>query len=339
MRASLVVAVCFVVGCGGQSSNDSNPVPTVASTSDNVCEQIADVACYDMYLCCSNGEIQRLLGITDPEPIDQCKTDVVKLCDRKLTGLTFSLANNRVTFDSAIMDTCLKALIAPDGTCGTVDTSLPWTAACKMSAWVGAVADGGQCKFDYECATDSYCTPGEICKARPGLGQPCDTGCASGLYCNLGMCAQQIGVDGPCTATSQCAKDLYCDTGIVPSACKALHGPGEVCDGAASCKSGPCLPGTCMGSTQACYTSANCTKRCSQNPVMACAMDGDCGAGHCSITTTQSCTFPTDCTVAQGTCLYPNKCNPVTCTGNVVCDAPEVTVDYCTNALLDIPIL
>ena len=139
MRNALWFGVlAFAIGCGGED----NAKPSVSTNKTNVCDQIAAVACYDMYQCCSEGEIERDLGVTDPRTEDQCKTDLSKLCERRLADAEASLAAGRVQFDASVMNDCLKALLLPGNQCATVAEMAPWTAACMDTAWVGQVAPG-----------------------------------------------------------------------------------------------------------------------------------------------------------------------------------------------------
>ena len=261
-HACIAIALAIaVIGCG---SSDDNGPPSIATTSDNVCTEVAAVACYNWYQCCSEGEIEHNLGVSDPRTESQCREDVAKLCERAITREAFSLAEGRVTFDNAAADSCLKALIAPDNMCSTVSATLPWEDACMMPAWIGAVALGGECDYAYECTNPdaNYCSANRHCAARPTLGQPCDTGCATGLYCNLGTCAMQLGTGGPCTSSMQCMKGMFCDFTQATAVCEPLREPGESCTGSQSCRLGDCLPGQCTGSTQQCFAS---TGHCDMN--------------------------------------------------------------------------
>jgi hypothetical protein len=38
------------------------------------------------------------------------------------------------------------------------------------------------------------------------------------------------------------------------------------------------------------------------------------------------------------TCVFPVKCNPAACVGDVVCAESHVTVDYCQGAINDLPV-
>ena len=94
MRAMVLFAVliCAVlVRCGGSN----NGPPTVATTKANVCDTIAAVACYDMYNCCTEGQIERALGITDPETQQQCQDDVKRQCEISLAAPLNSIAQGR----------------------------------------------------------------------------------------------------------------------------------------------------------------------------------------------------------------------------------------------------
>ncbi len=343
MRAALGLALVSLVACGSDSTK-----PSISTSKDNVCDQIAQVACYDMYQCCSEGEIEKDLGVTDPRTEDQCRDDIRRLCERRLADAEASLTAGRVTFDSGAMNTCLKAILAPDNECATVVDKLPWTDACMMSAWVGTVPVGGQCFFAFDCAGDgtAYCAPNQTCTALPTAGQPCSFNqpCAMGDYCDFtnDQCKALQGQGGMCTSTAQCNKDLFCDLsgGTGTGSCQALHGGGEPCTSPQACESGQCNPGRCMRNNNSCYTSASCSKYCGAGPFQNsfCSSDTSC-EGYCSVTTTQLCTASTQCpqTPTPETCIfYP--CVADTCVGDVVCSSSQVTVDYCTGAVGALPL-
>jgi hypothetical protein len=335
MRAMVLFAVlmCAVlVHCGGSN----NGPPTVATTKSNVCDQIAAVACYDMYNCCTEGQIERSLGITDPETQSQCQDDVKRSCDIVLAGPLNSIAQGRATFNGANLDTCLKALLVPTAGCGTVDQADPWIAACMMSPIVGAVADGGQCNFNFECSMTSTCAPDQKCTPLGTEGQPCAGGCAPGFFCgNAGLCTALLGPNAPCTSAAACQKGLFCDFSATPTPiCSAQKDPGQACNQNQACKNNDCLPGTCQGLGFTCFNDAQCGMRCSNVPTLACNTDcslvgGGCGTSTCSVSGAACCTT-TNCGSAGGTCgTPPGQCRAVTCTGDIVCANLEVTVSYC----------
>src|SRR5439155_19798939 len=141
---------------------------------------------------------------------DECRADVRSLCERQKAIIDFSVKNNRVQFDAKVLNDCLSAIEAPDGTCATIGSMLPWTTACLESAWTGTVATGGQCDFAIECAQDNLCSASRLCTALPGNGMPCPTGaCPSGLFCN-GTCQPLVAEGGTCMASVPCQRALFC---------------------------------------------------------------------------------------------------------------------------------
>jgi len=334
---ALVVGLTVAVACGGDDG------VSISTNKDNVCSTIADVACHNLYQCCSESEIENYLNVSDPRTEAQCRDDLTKRCERGTAKLADSIKNNRASFDGKVMDTCLNAVLAPSGTCASVDAMLPWIDACADSAWVGKVADGSMCYARYECASkDSYCSPGQICTALPTANMPCTSlGCASGLYCNAGTCKALGGAGAMCTSTSQCMKDLFCDTTQTTPVCTALKDGGQKCTGNTSCKSSQCLPGTCSNSTSTCYMDSQCFGRC-QTGNGFCNVDRDCGNGTCSNSATTLCSSDFTCQglgsgSAGATCVFTNHCVPGTCQGEIVCASAQLVVDYCTSALGALP--
>jgi hypothetical protein len=328
MRARLI-AITFLFGCGGGVD--------INADQSNVCEQVAAVACHNLYQCCAEGEIERFLGVSDPRTETECRDDIGRRCARSIAALDFGIQQKHLRFDSKIMNGCLNALIAPSNTCATIESALPWTDACIDSAWVGLVDNAGACLSTIECASkDSFCGANQTCIALPGDGQPCSAfGCASGTFCSAGTCRAQLAAGAACTSSVQCLKGLFCDVAALPAACAPLREPGQACAGNATCTSNQCNPGTCMGSTLSCFTNNNCSGHCADDSSF-CITDGDCAPGACT-TSGLFCSTVTPCAVGT-TCVFPVKCNPGACIGDVVCAEPHVTVDYCQGAINDLPV-
>lgn len=323
-------AFVVLTACG------SDGRPEINTTQDTVCDDVAEVACFDMYRCCSEGEIEQTLGVSDPRTQAQCVDDVRAICQRQIGAFDFSLKNKHVRFDANIMNTCLEAFVAPADACVTIEAMRPWTEACMDSAWVGIVTNGGQCDFAYECAKDSFCSASRVCTALPGDGMSCATqGCASGLFCDAGTCHPLVGAGGACTSTAQCQDDLFCDTSAATRTCTPLHKIGEACTGNGSCESKTCLPGTCAGTQNTCVTDAGCTGRCADDDSF-CTTDAACAPGACS-DTGAACTSQVQCT-APATCVFPVACLPGQCTGTIVCAEAHTAVDYCRDAITDLPL-
>jgi hypothetical protein len=325
------IALVAATACGGGDGR-----PNVGTTQDSVCSDVAEVACFDMFQCCSEGEIEQALGVDEPRTQADCVNDVEAICNRQIATLTFSAENKRVRFDSKLMDECLKAFIAPENTCADVAAAKPWTEVCMESAWVGTVENGGACDFAHECAANAFCSPNRICTALPVENQACNTtrGCATGLFCDAGTCHARRAAGAACTLNDQCQTGLFCDTLATLPTCTARRANGEVCTSNASCTSLTCLPGTCAGSATTCTTNTGCSAHCADDNSF-CTTDASCALGTCSGTTT-SCSSDLGC-ITPAVCVFPVKCLAAECVGPVVCGDPHVVVDYCRGPLTDLP--
>ncbi|HWO23652.1 MAG TPA: hypothetical protein VNO30_33150 [Kofleriaceae bacterium] len=322
----------LAASCGGDGVD-------VSSSGDNVCGEISEVACNNLYQCCTEGEIEDFLNVSEPRTELQCREDVKRSCERALLTLNDSISAKRVTFNAERMNACLNAMVAPDDSCGMISATVPWREACMESAWEGTVAVGGTCIFGHDCAgaPDNFCAPNQKCTAKPTAGFPCGSGCASGFYCSGTTCQPRLAVGAPCTSSSQCSQDLFCDTSVPTMAvCAARQPGGSTCTSSAGCLSGQCAPGQCMGSTQSCFRDTDCSGRCA-NTGFSCTSSSQCSTGTCSVGG-NLCTTQTSCTAGVGdTCVFPVLCVPGDCVGDPVCTSQTVSVDYC-DAVGDLPL-
>jgi hypothetical protein len=336
MRGAFIVGTLILVGCGSDTNVD------IDSNANNVCSEIAEVACHNLFQCCTEGEIENFLNVSDPRTELQCRADVARSCERSIATFDDSIKQNRVRFDPQVMNTCLNALVAPADTCAEVVTELPWTQACMDSAWVGTVTDGQACLFAHDCAGgpgNSFCAPNQKCTALPGSGQPCSSmGCAENLFCSGTTCQPQLGQNSPCTSQQQCQTPLFCDFNQPTPICTERGAGGDPCTGSGSCLSGQCIPGTCAGTNNSCFTDTQCNGHCADDNSF-CTQPSDCGIGMCSMSAV-TCTSNTQCISPPvgNTCVFPVQCLPGDCVGDPVCTAQTIIVDYCTGALGQLPI-
>jgi Dickkopf N-terminal cysteine-rich region len=331
-RIWLVVAA-FAVACG---SNEGVPELSVSDT--NFCDELAEVACHDMYNCCSEGEIESVLGVDEPRTQGQCREDVAVQCRRAVATFDWSVENGRAQFEAASAQTCLSAFIAEDQ-CEVVATTRPWEDDCVNELWTGLVADGAQCFQSYECAgADSYCAANRTCTPLPGDGMTCGVqGCATGLFCDSGTCRPRRAAGEACDSTIDCVVGLFCDFTADPDpVCAARHAVGEACTGDTTCLTGDCIPGVCNASGQTCFEDSDCTGRCDDDGSF-CTVDSQCGLGACSIGATV-CDEPLDCAGEGNTCVFPVACVPGDCVGDPVCGETYFTTDFCRDAIQDLPI-
>jgi hypothetical protein len=338
MRAACFVSICLLAGCGEDSIS-------VSADESNFCGEIAEVACHNMYQCCAEGEIEQVLGVSEPRTEAQCREDLTLICERGSgNALNDSIKAGRVTFDAAKMNDCLNTIVAPDDSCASVVDILPWTEACKDSSFVGTVATGGTCFFAHDCAgapDNAYCAANQKCTQKPTAGFPCSTSnpCASAFYCNAGTCAPKLAAGAPCTSASQCDKDLFCDFNATPMPiCTARAPGGSACGSDFGCASNTCIPGQCMGTQNECYKDTDCFSRCADDNSF-CDSSDDCASGTCSVGG-NFCTSNTSCTAGTGdTCVFPVLCLPGDCIGDPVCTAAIYTVDYCDGTFSALPLL
>ena len=342
MRATGLAALGVLIGCSGSGNGNGNGKPFISTSKDNFCDQIAAVACYDLYQCCAEGEIERFLGVTVPRTNDQCRQDMRRLCVRNYVDIELSIAANRAQLDSTTLNACLNSLVAPDKSCATPSAStLPWTTGCSKPVIIGTVGDGSACFHNYECAVDSYCPPNGTCTALPTDGMACAEGrCASSATCSFGTCRALAGSGGACTSSQQCLPGLFCDTSSEVGQCAALHEAGDKCSGSQSCKAGSCVPGTCAGNNGiTCFGDGECPGYCSngQPGWGQCHSSGQCATGYCSVTPSTYCNDRAACPAADETCVFPAQCVHNACLGSV-CVAYQYTADYCSGALAALPL-
>jgi hypothetical protein len=342
MRLALIAVLGTLVACGDDGI-------TIATNQDNFCEQMADVACHNAYQCCTEGEIESILNVSEPRTEQQCREDFRRNCERELPSVRDSLKAGRVTFDPAKLDACLEAIVAPEGVCSQVltTTTYPWTEVCasKNAPWVGTVPTDGQCFYAFDCvgAPDSFCGPDQKCHAKPTAGFPCSNGtCASAYYCATNnTCAQKVAAGGPCSLSQpgMCDTDLFCDnkgtTVTTDDVCAARQPGGATCNGPQGCLSNGCVAGQCSGAFGGvCYSDLGCQSTCAVTG-NACAVSGDCGNGTCSLNSSISCHDDTVCANGgYGVCgLYPRSCLPGDCVGDGIgiCTSSLRTADYCDN--------
>ena len=333
MRACLCVAlIAALVGCGDDGV-------TIDANEGNVCSQIADVACHNLFKCCTEGEIEQFLNVSERQSEDQCREDLKVSCERSIAALRFSYDQKRVRFDNNIMNNCLAAIAAPGDTCAEVLPELPWGEVCMTSAWVGTVPVEGECLLSMEClgSPDAYCAPNQKCAAKAGHGQPCGAGCAHEFYCSANVCQPRLPAGGVCATTSQCQQDLFCDTSLPMPVCTVPQPAGSACVSDSACESKDCIPGTCAGpSPTTCFKDTDCSGRCADDGSF-CSTSASCATGTCQLSGF-SCSTPTSCGTGD-TCVFPVACVIGDCVGDPVCSVSRVVVDYCDGALNAIPVL
>ena len=237
---------------------------------------------------------------------------------------------------------CERGLICDAGACAIRESTTcsesenPCGSLERCAAFPVCVAQGGagaSCADNADCAAELYCAdetrtcqarPGldqacgngvscaaglgcdldgaGLCRALPGMGQPCLFGefgpflCAEGLACSDGTCGPLPTEGQPCAGSDTCAPGLGCAFGPDGSTCITPRGVGEPCENRQACRAelhcgdeGTCVADVAIGEpcrpgyddcATACLPDDAGTFRC--RALLAdgerCAFDDDCGA-------------------------------------------------------------
>lgn len=326
VRVSVVAAV-FAAGLAACPETEQGR-PVVESTPDNFCGEVAKVACYNMFRCCTGAQIEGLLGLTQSITEQDCRRDVKLLCLDDTANIRDSMSKGRARLNAGALNLCLEAMLAPEGVCFQHRPDIPWSDICDQPAVSGLVAPGQNCLYDYECFENSYCAPDRTCRAFPQINEPCPGSvCAEGLYCDWSQvtCQPRKGANQPCDMSMECSEQLYCHVSATGGTCQAKKQVGVQCGGDYECDSDYCIPGLCDDNS-ACYGDDDCTGTC-QGSQDTCWTDGDC-PGTCS-GSADACYYDYDCT--SNLCIH-EQCLGV-CHGMPVCGDYYTVVDYCPSSV------
>ena len=318
--------------CGGDGSCGplltQSCAPFMCDQSSAACNGncAADTDCVTGYFCSAGVcTLKRASGITCTAA-NQCQSGlcVDDVCCNSSCGQqceACDIASKR--------GTCSPVLGAPHGarTACTSDGS-----AC-----------GGSCDGSRRDACDypdsaSVCRLGSCTGGTATIAAFCDGSgfcpASTTRSCAPFVCAAN-GCLGDCGEDSDCATGSFCEAGI----CTARHALGQACSGGGACASGLCVDGvccnsTCRGQCEACDVSGN-TGTCS--PVIGaprgnrplCDGDGSPCSGACDGLDRNGCAFPGE----ETTCRTP-KCESgvstfaATCVGTGAC--PGILHQICT---------
>ncbi len=341
LSRTLVAALLFAIGCGGQSVS---LVPDGGAGGDagptTPCGRYAQAYCGRLQACTGGASITRNWG------------DMGTCLARQELSCSNGLGAPQTSQTTALVDQCAAAL--PSSACPSfLDNELP--ASCTPR---GLAAQGAPCSVNAQCAT-GFCSGTRhalcgTCDAPPSAGASCaasncghglaciwnsmvvdvcepyvlagaacgafsDPICAAGLTC--AGASSVTGVGGTCapaieTVGTTCGSknmNLGCD-GAVGLWCQTLPGPGATCsdvlfggDGA-PCGYVPggvteCTKGTCYSSGGPYFTYKSATT--STGTCRAFAADG----AACDTSSGPGCLSPARCVTSgvatAGTCVVP----------------------------------
>jgi len=324
----LFLAIGFLgaVACEAQD----NPRPDVGVSESNLCSVIADVACYNMFRCCTGAQIEDALGLTQSTTVSECRRDVKLTCEDQLTPVFWSVDRGATVINTAMYENCLEAMTAPKEGCFLHQTDYPWQTLCDQTMFQGVLAVGLQCFYDHECQPNHYCGSDAKCRALPTVGQPCPQFlCATGLFCSWssGDCEALRAAGAACDTDSECQAGLFCGASGTNYTCQVQKMLGVGCESDWECSTGYCIPGVCANGDP-CYTDSQCGGFCSASG-NSCYDDYDCDR-YCQLAG-YYCSSDLDCPDPGDSCP-PNTCEG-SCNGQPVCGEQYLVVDYCEDTI------
>jgi hypothetical protein len=163
--------------------------------------------------------------------------------------------------------------------------------------------EGENCSPYGSCRSDNYCGPSRICRALPGMGQPCGVeygqsrayDCQAALVCHYaataesGTCLPPPGAGEPCVfapdmpQVTTCGTGLRCDDSVAPPTCVGPAMPGAACNRYTDCGIGSlcaCPPSTPDCQDRHCQIARFAGERCDE-PNTICHPAFSCEAGVC----------------------------------------------------------
>lgn len=329
----LALAMLLALPTGGCSDNAK--AVSVNVTQENICEEIAEVMCHNMFQCCTGLRIEEVLGIEISTTEKECRSDMRLLCEDRSVEMQYAFENGTASFDQATAQACLEVLLAPKDICVELQLDPAWTELCAEIWVIGNQGVGDACFWDFECAENQYCAPNQECRMLPGAGDECDfqapgNPCAEGLYCDGDdICVALGGKSDDCSPTEPCLEDLYCDWDAGEGTCRAKEDAGEECTNNWMCASNDCAPGICGGDGSFCEDDSDCQGQC-DGTNDDCDDETDC-EGVCDVSGDQ-CDDDGDCDVEPDDFCVHDQCLGNICEERYCVDTPD-EVDYCLLGL------
>lgn len=165
--------------------------------------EFVQAECGKFFECCVGPELDTVLfpGVRTEA---QCLTLFGVFLGIALVDLHNSSEQGKVTIDPAALQMCVDKFASQS--CSEFAKSSSFEC---IGAVTGLVTDGNSCSDDNQCVSN-YCNesmPNQgVCATLPGVGAPCTSDCAEGLYCDGGMCVAQKALGSMCTGTRECAE-------------------------------------------------------------------------------------------------------------------------------------
>lgn len=334
----VVCTVALAIAVVAAGCKDDDPLAfSTKVTENNLCSEVAEVMCNNIFECCTGAEIEATFGVEITTSEANCRRDMRLYCEKQTSTLQYALDKGSASLIAGAVNTCLEAyVVGEEGCFPHVTEFIP---ECDEPLIKGNQKAGAECLYSFECVADTYCGPNLKCQALPKAGESCATavGCASGLYCGLDEENLEYTCHSLKSAGTACDSAIECEAGTLCAAdpegnniCTALKAAGETCDSNDICRSNMCLPGTCENGAT-CYSVQDCGTGTCETSGASCYSNESCG-GVCS-TSGYGCDdinlCPGTCAVSGYSCTSNYSCNYGNCaiTGGICYEGYEGS--YC----------
>jgi hypothetical protein len=328
----LVLAGFGGVGAWGCGTDQEEGDPDVSVTQNNLCDEMAEVLCHNIFECCTGSQIEEDFGLEITTTKKTCRRDVALQCEEGNALLLYAISAGTVAIERDKANTCLKDLVVRDQCFMVIDEPTDRTACSEMIR--GLQEEGKDCPMGFECAEDLYCAADGKCRKLPGKGEKCPSyACAKNLYCGYDgesserKCLTLKKKGESCPSSLACEPPLYCEYGEdhTQGTCQSLKEVGEPCKASSECNSYKCIPGMCDNG-QACFVGSDCQGQCASSG-QPCNSSYDC-AGVCEVSG-DSCEDDFDCDYLESERCINEECKPGTCNGKPACGQRHYVIDYC----------
>jgi hypothetical protein len=188
----------------GKVCEGGGPGPgAIDKTLESIGGEFVVAECGKFFDCCVGAELDTVLfpGIRAES---QCLGLFGAFLGVGLVDLHNSSVQGKVEIDAAALETCLNQFSAQS----CQDFAKSASFEC-LDGIKGLLADGTSCTDDNQC-TSKWCNesmPNQgKCATLPGVGAPCVSDCAQGLYCDGATCVAQKALGAMCNGTQECAE-------------------------------------------------------------------------------------------------------------------------------------
>jgi hypothetical protein len=330
-----LVILLFLVG----ACKDDDLKVDINVTNSNLCSEVAEVMCRNMFECCTGAQLETILGVEISTTEEACRNDQRLVCENANSALRYSIEQGRTSLDTSLANACLKELLVGDECFPQVSEFAP---SCTDGIVTGNQAAGADCIETFECQAGSYCGADRKCRELPDVGEECSGECKPGLYCGVEaaatgpVCIALKAAGEDCNDSSECVEETFClvDNAAQMGQCTAPKALGTVCENDNECDSGFCLPGSCGGAEE-CTNDSQCTAGTCRDSGASCWGNEDCD-GQCG-TSTMTCNADSPCqgtcTASGAACFENGDCGTCavsgfSCTDTSDCDTTD-TADVC----------